>query len=126
MRIVMTVLLAAGLLSGRPAVAGMNSPGVEAANALAAAGANLVYVPVKAIVALAGVPVGALTGLLTGGSTRAAYAVWVPTASGTWLLTPEHLEGSQPIEFFGTDYADRPSTAPNATGTIYDAVYRSR
>lgn len=126
MRIVVTVLLAAALVAGRPAFAETRGAGAEAGLALGAAFGNLVYLPAKTMVAFLGLPVGAFAGIFTGGSTRAAYAIWVPTASGTWALTPEHLDGTRPIEFFGTDYADRASTAPNAHGTIYDALYRSR
>ena len=69
---------------------------------------------------------GSLTGALTGGDVRAAYALWVPAASGTYLLTPAHLEGTVPIEFFGSDYADQPSTAATAVegGGIYDIQYQ--
>jgi hypothetical protein len=126
MRIVVTLLLATMLLAGRPASAGQRTPGAEAGLALGAAFGNLVYLPAKTIVAFLGFPVGAFAAVFTGGSTRAAYAIWVPTASGTWALTPDHLDGTRPIEFFGTDYADRPSTMPNDNGTVYDALYRSK
>jgi len=49
----------------------------------------------------------------------------VPAASGTYLLTPAHLEGTVPIEFFGSDYADQvsgSSTTGEGSG-IYDAQY---
>jgi len=35
------------------------------------------------------------------------YAVWVPTVTGPYFLTPAHFEGTRPIEFFGSLY---PST----------------
>jgi hypothetical protein len=125
MRRVLVALVLLGGVLGRPAPLRAQSPVVEFGLAVGAAGANLVYLPVKGVVALGGLVLGALTGALTGGDVRAAYAVWVPAASGTYLLTPAHLEGTVPIEFFGSDYADRPSTAVMAEGAgIYDIQYQ--
>lgn len=121
-RIVAAAVLAASLGTASPARA--LSQGEEAGFALLAAWANLLYVPAKIVVSAVGLPVGALAGWLSGGNTRSAYAVWVPTAGGDWFLTNEHLEGSRPIEFFGADYTDRPSTLPNAVVTdTYNARY---
>ena len=85
---------------------------------------DLVYTPIKVLTAMVGLPIGAMTGVLTGGDVRSAYAVWVPTASGTYFITPAHLEGTEPVQFFGSDYADRPSASAEADkGGIYDAMY---
>jgi len=127
MRGLLAGMILSALLLGRPAVAGTHSQGGEAGLALGAAVANLVYLPVKAVVALGGLVVGTFTGIANGGDTRSAYAFWVPAASGTYLLTPEHLDGSQPIEFFGTDYADTPSTLERGEASaVYNAMYQSR
>jgi len=91
--------------------------------ALGAAAANLIYLPVKTVVAVGGLGLGALTGLLTGGDVRAAYALWVPTTGGTFLLTPAHFDGTRSIEFFGSDYADQPSTNVRDTSIAYRARY---
>jgi hypothetical protein len=96
----------------------------EAGLALGAAGLNLFYLPLKGLVALGGLVLGGFAGVMTGGDTRSAYALWVPAASGTYLLTTAHLDGSKPVEFFGSDYADEPSTV-EAGGTIYEAQYGS-
>jgi hypothetical protein len=129
MRSVGVVLLAAGLVLAGP-VRGRadDGPGNEAAMAIGAGLANLAYVPAKLIVAAGGLVVGAFAGLATGGDTRAAYAFWVPAAGGTYLLTPAHLDGSRPTEFFGSDYADRPSSIAREgeAGMVYDAMYKSR
>jgi hypothetical protein len=63
--------------------------------------------------------------MLTGGDVRSAYAIWVPAASGTYFLTAANFEGSEPIEFIGSDYADRPSPGSSAAeaGGIYEAQY---
>src|SRR5262249_9826395 len=62
---------------------------------------------------------------LTGGDTRAAYAVMVPAASGTYFLRPSNLDGSEPVEFLGTDYGDVPSSRNASTGWggDYEAQY---
>jgi len=122
MRKTFAVLALAGLMLGRPSVGRADSPGREAGLALGAAVSNLLYVPVKILFATGGLIVGSWAGLLTGGDVRAAYAVWVPTASGTYFLRPAHLEGTEPLEFVGTDYADRPSTAIGGAG-LYEVEY---
>ena len=114
------------LLVGRPAVSHATDGGQEFSKAIAAAALDLVYTPAKVVVAIVGLPIGAMTGLLTGGDTRSAYAVWVPTTSGSYFITPANLEGREPVRFFGSDYADTPSTSADADqggGGIYDAMY---
>jgi hypothetical protein len=115
-------LVLATILQARPAGA-MHSQAGEAGLALGAAAANLIYLPAKTLVAVGGLGLGAFTGLLTGGDVRAAYALWVPSAGGTFVLTPAHFDGTRPIEFFGSDYADRPSTSKRDTSIAYRALY---
>ncbi len=117
------------LMLGRPATSSARevTQGEEAGYALAAVGLNLVYVPAKALVALGGGIVGSVVGLLTGGDTRSAYAIWVPTASGTYMLNAANVDGSEPIQFWGTDYADEPSPAAareGEGGEVYESMYR--
>jgi len=125
-RLAIAIVLATAVL-GRavPANAGMHSPGEELGLALGAAAANLFYTPAKAVLAASGMVVGGLTGALTGGDTRAAYAVMVPAASGTYFLRPSNLDGSEPVEFLGTDYGDVPSSRNASTGWggDYEAQY---
>ena len=106
-RLTMTAVLLGFLASGRPAAA--TTQAEEAGRAIASAALNVVYVPVKAVMAIVGLAAGSVVGLATGGDVRSAYAIWVPTASGTWFFTPAQVEGTKPIDFFGSDYADRPS-----------------
>ena len=123
MRTLLIAVVLGTLVLGRP-VPGRAQPGREFGLGVLSAGANLFYVPAKLITAVGGLALGGLTGFLTGGDTRAAYAVWVPAASGTFILRPSNLEGTEPIEFFGSDYADRPSTAQGMTGrSVYEAQY---
>ena len=79
-----------------------------------ATGANLFYTPLKFAIALLAMPVGGLAGAASGGDARTAYAIWVPALGGTFFLTNAHMDGSKPIEFFGSDYADQP--LPQKTG----------
>src|SRR6184192_1081205 len=126
MRRVLVALVLLGIVLGRPAPLRAHNAAAELGLAVGAAAGNLVYLPVKGIVALGGLVLGGVTGALTGGDVRAAYAIWVPAASGTYLLTPAKLEGTEPIEFFGSDYADQPSTIASAVegGGIYDIQYQ--
>jgi hypothetical protein len=120
------ILALALLVVGRPAVGRADrSPGREFGLAFGSAASNLLYTPAKVLVAAFGLAFGGITGVLTGGDMRAAYAIWVPAASGTYFLRPANLEGTEPIDFFGWDYADRPSRADSGmeAGVIYDAQY---
>jgi hypothetical protein len=125
MRSVMAGVLAAALIVGGAAAARAHqgTPAEEVGYAMLATGANLVYVPAKLAVAGTGLVVGTVTGLVTGGDVRAAYAVWVPTAGGTFILRPEHMDGTRPIEFFGSDYADAPSVV-SETGSAGRVSHR--
>jgi hypothetical protein len=122
-RLIVTAVLLGLLASGRPAVAG--TQGEEAGRAIASLGLNLFYLPVKAVMAVVGLAAGSIVGMATGGDVRSAYAIWVPMASGTWFFTPAQVEGSEPVEFFGSDYADQPSELGTSEPgrSLYDAMY---
>ena len=128
MRKAMALMTLVWLVGGPVAPARAHGQMEEAGLSLAATTLELVYLPAKILVAAMGLVVGGVAGVLSGGDTRAAYAFWVPAASGTYLLTPAHIEGAQPIEFFGSDYADRPSpvSAGGEAGMVYEAGYGPR
>jgi hypothetical protein len=118
----------AASLAAVPGMARADGPGAEVAfSALAAAG-NLFYTPAKVLVAAVGLPVGAVAGFLNGGDTRAAYAFWVPMAGGRYFLTADQMDGNQPVEFFGSDYKDKPSEFERTHFgcSPYDAKYMRR
>ena len=123
-RLTISALVLVTALQTRPAGAAVHTQAGEAGFALAAAAANLVYVPAKVLVAVGGLGLGGLVGFLTGGDMRAAYALWVPAAGGTFMLRPSHVEGTRPIEFFGSDYVDQPSRNPGDTSIVYRSLYR--
>jgi hypothetical protein len=107
MRRASIALFLMAFLAGWPARAQDREPGREFGLASASVASNLLYTPPKLLTALIGLPAGALTAVCTGWDLRSMYAVWVPTVTGTYFLTPAHLEGTRPIEFFGSHY---PST----------------
>jgi len=117
-------LTVAALLLGRPVQGRATTQVEEAGSSLGAAGLNLFYIPIKLLVAGGGLILGAAAGVLTLGDTRSAYALWVPAAGGTFVLRPAHLIGTERVEFFGSDYADTPSTnAGDEVTTLYEAGY---
>jgi hypothetical protein len=118
-------LTVAALLLGRPGQGRAATQGEEAGWAVGAAVLNVFYLPTKLLVAGGGLVLGAVAGVLTLGDTRSAYALWVPTAGGTYVLRPEHMAGTERVEFFGSDYADTPSSVVGeGTNTLYRAGYR--
>jgi hypothetical protein len=122
-------MVLAGLVAVQPAVsrAAEQSPGAEFGMAMGAAGIDLLWVPVKLVTAGLGLALGGVVGVLTGGDVRSAYAVWVPTATGTFLVTPAHLDGTKRLAFFGSDYPDRASDVrPFGASSTYEATYFSR
>jgi hypothetical protein len=123
--------LVAGLVLGHGAGAHVpgtshSTPEHEASLAIVAALSSIVYFPVKVAAASVGLVGGAVVGLVTGGETRAAYAVWVPMAGGNYVVRPAHLDGTRPFAFFGSVYEDRPSRHNQDGSIIYDSLYSSR
>jgi len=111
-------------------VAGAHVPGTtrttpahEAGLAVAASLSSLVYLPMKLAMAGLGIVGGGLTGVLTGGDTRATYAVLVPLTGGDYLVRSAHIDGARPFEVFGTHYDDEPSPYDSDGSIIYDSLY---
>lgn len=74
---------------------------------------SLVYFPLKAAFAIGGAIVGGLTYVFSGGDEKAAKPVWQTSMYGTYLLTPDHLQGNRPIRFLGVvDSNDGAASAP--------------
>lgn len=80
----------------------------------AAAGfSTLFYLPFKAAFAIGGGIVGGLTYVFSGFDESSAKKVWNTTLYGTYIITPEHLQGDRPIRFLGVaDSNDPPAAAP--------------
>jgi len=76
--------------------------GREAGIGLATVVANIFYIPAKVGYAAVGGITGGLTYALTGGNLDAAEKVWVASGGGDYVLSPEHLQGREKIQFSGT------------------------
>lgn len=74
---------------------------------------SLVYFPLKAAFAIGGGVVGGLTYLFSGLNEKAATPVWETSLYGTYIITPDHLQGNRPIRFLGVaDPPDAQTQAP--------------
>lgn len=95
-----------------PPVAASEGGTASSAGMQAAAGfSTLLYLPFKAAFAIGGGIVGGLTYLFSGLDENSAKRVWNTTLYGTYIITPEHLQGDKPIRFLGV-----PDQADQATG----------
>lgn len=77
---------------GTPAGVGMQ---------VAAVGASLLYFPVKGAFAIGGGIIGSLAYVFSGLNEQTAKSIWVPSMYGTYLITPDHLNGDRPVRFLG-------------------------
>ena len=84
--------------------------GRDAGIGLATVVANLFYIPAKVGYAAVGGITGGLTYALTGGNLDAAEKVWVASGGGDYVLSPEHLQGRERIQFSGTKQSSTPSS----------------
>ncbi len=94
---------------GTPSSAGMQ---------VAAGFSTLLYLPLKVAFAIGGGIVGGLTYAFTGGNEQAAKSVWNTSLYGTYLITPDHLQGNRPIRFLGVVDPDDASTSAPAPEPI--------
>jgi hypothetical protein len=97
--------------SANPEGGTASSAGMQAA----AGFSTLLYLPLKAAFALGGAIVGGLTYIFSGANEKAAMPVWVTSIYGTYIITPDHLQGNRPIRFLGvadSNDASEPASAP--------------
>ncbi|MGP0592895.1 hypothetical protein ACTRXD_10230 [Nitrospira sp. T9] len=86
----------------------LSSPTNEAALGIGSALLTVIYFPVKFAYAILGGVVGTFTYGLTGGDLETAKAVWEPSFYGTYVITPDHLKGNEPVRFLGVSaYEDQ-------------------
>ena len=79
----------------------VSSPSNEAMLGLGSGLLTIVYLPVKIVYATLGGIVGGFTYGLTGGDLGTAQSVWEPSFYGTYVITPDHLKGNEPVRFYG-------------------------
>jgi hypothetical protein len=63
--------------------------------------ADVLYVPGKIVFAGLGAVTSGLTYLVTLGNSEATRSVWDATVEGTYVITPRHIEGKEPVRFIG-------------------------
>lgn len=104
---VATLMVVAALALPLPAAAEDSDHAAhDAGVGLATVVANLFYVPVKLAYATLGGLTGSIAYGLTGGNREVANNIWIPSVSGDYVLSPEMVEGSQPVYFSGLRFAD--------------------
>lgn len=103
--IFMLIIFALVVGIGAPVVSfaaeGESSQSNEAALGVGSFFLTLVYAPVKLAYAILGGVVGGFTYALTGGDLETAQDVWEPSVYGTYVITPDHLKGNEPVRFLG-------------------------
>jgi len=117
-----TVIVAMGLLLS-PAVFPMSYPPEpvtratepSAAASLGAAVGNIVYFPIRLLTTVVTAELGGFTGWMTGGNEPAARAVWHST-EGQAFLTPEMVEGREPLRIGSWGYGAPEVEAPEESG----------
>ena len=103
------LLLAAALLSAplvpvsAQAETSKSSTGSDFVTGLGCLLVAPVYGAAKLAFAISGAMVGGLAWAFSGGDMATANSVWNPTLQGTYVITPDHLKGTEPIHFIGTD-----------------------
>jgi hypothetical protein len=68
---------------------------------IASGAVSILYTPLKIVYAGLGGFVGAFVYMLTGGNEQVAQSVWDASLGGTYWVTPDHLQGNEPIRFKG-------------------------
>ena len=99
-----TVILTTILFQGIPTSTAWAETGNAAADmglGIASFISTLPYGAVKLAYAGLGAIIGGFTYVLTAGNEDAAGTVWEKSLLGTYVLTPSHLTGDEPIRFIG-------------------------
>ncbi|MGP0594054.1 hypothetical protein ACTRXD_16140 [Nitrospira sp. T9] len=68
---------------------------------IASGALSILYTPFKVVYAGVGGLFGGFVYLLTGGNEPAAQSIWDASLKGTYYLTPDHLQGNEPVRFKG-------------------------
>lgn len=102
---VLALILCLGLSLGNPVMAQElleeSDPMSDAALGVASALLTIPYAAAKILYAALGGVIGGFTWVLTGGDTDTAQTVWQPSFYGTYVITPDHLRGKEPVRFIG-------------------------
>ena len=82
------------------------SLGEEVGYGAGSALANLIYIPAKVTYAALGLVTGGLGFVLSGGQADVANNIIYPSIRGTYVISPNHLKGKEPIYFVGAPPAE--------------------
>jgi hypothetical protein len=80
--------------------------GEEVGYGVGSALANLLYIPAKVTYAGLGLLTGGLGFILSGGQADVANNIIYPSIRGTYVVSPNHLKGNEPIYFVGAPPAE--------------------
>jgi hypothetical protein len=97
-------LLVAGAVGGAAAGGAASATETEEHSASSYVGAilaDVLYVPGKIVFAGLGAVTSGMTYLVTLGNSETTRSVWDATVEGTYVITPRHIEGKEPIRFIG-------------------------
>ena len=98
----MVLLGAVLVLATSPGIARAEEPTYENAGLGAASAlSTLIYGPIKVASAITGLIVGGLSYPLSGGDSDVMMKVINTSVRGDYVVTPAHLRGEQPLEFWG-------------------------
>ena len=102
-RAVGVVLALAASFATLPACADESEQSIdsEAGIGIAAGLVSLVYLPAKVLYAVGGGAVAGLAYLASAGDQDVTEPILTPSLRGDYVVTPEHLRGERPLEFFG-------------------------
>lgn len=91
-----------GLPNVSLAAEGESDPSNEAMLGFGSGLLTLVYLPAKTVYAVLGSVVSGMTYAVTGGDWETAKSVFEPSVYGTYVITPDHLKGNEPVRFYGS------------------------
>ena len=110
-----TVTIAPSAWSQDSTASSVSTEGGDTSSAgmqVAAGASTLLYFPLKAAFAITGGIVGGLAYAFSGGNEHVAKSIWTTSLYGTYIITPDHLQGNRPIRFLGVaDSNDAPASA---------------
>ena len=75
----------------------------DAGMSIAAGLATIVYTPAKVLYAVGGGVAAGMAYLASAGNEDVAAPILTPSVRGDYVVTPEHLRGDRPLEFFGRE-----------------------
>lgn len=101
------------------------SPGAAWAGYLKEAGlgtasvlTTFIYSPLKLGYAVIGGVLGGLGYVVSAGSLDVAKKIWVPSLGGTYVITPQMLQGDESIRFFGSSTSETDIEAETGTADV--------